>query len=149
MLHVILCMHRTIRCSRDVPERGWREREVTFSWSPLPVTQHCGYLTNYTLSCSPSPSSLPQSPSQSGPLTVTGFSPDTSYSCSVVANNGLGSGPPSTTTFTTLPDCMYMGLWYICLLEVDEVYTVCFIPTDVTFQLRFKEILSSCPEFLV
>ena len=80
-------------------QREVGEREVTFSWSPLPVTQHRGYLTNYTLSCSPSPSSLPQSPSQSGPLTVTGFSPDT-YSC--------GSGPPSTTTFTTLPDCMYM-----------------------------------------
>ena len=94
------------------------EREVTFSWSPLPVTQHRGYLRNYTLSCSPSPSSLPQSPSQSGPLTATGFSPDTSYSCSVVANNGLGSGPPSTTTFTTLPDCMWVSGIFACLCEV-------------------------------
>ena len=126
-------------------QREVGEREVTFSWSLLPVTQHRGYLTNYTLSCSPSPSSLPQSPSQSGPLTVTGFSPDTSYSCSVVANNGLGSGPPSTTTFTTLPDCM----WGSGILLLLEVYTVYFILTDVTFQLRFKEILSSCREFVV
>ena len=124
-------------------QRDVGKREVTFSWSPLPVIQHRGYLTNYTLSCSPSPSSLPQSPSQSGPLTVTGFSPDTSYSCSVVANNGLGSGPPSTTTFTTLLDCMYMGLSFM------PTSSVCFILTDVTFQLRFKEILSSCPEFVV
>ena len=26
VLYALLCMHRTIRCSRDVPERGWRER---------------------------------------------------------------------------------------------------------------------------
>ena len=81
------------------------EREVTFFWSPPPVTQHRGYLTNYTLSCSPSPSSLPPYSSQSGPLTVTGFSPDTDYSCQLAANNGLGSGPPATTTFTTQQDC--------------------------------------------
>ena len=81
------------------------QRQVVFSWSPPPVTQHNGLITSYTLSCSPSPSSLPQSPSQSGPLTVAGFSPDTSYSCSVVANNGLGSGPPAHTNFTTLQDC--------------------------------------------
>ena len=81
------------------------QRQVNFSWSPPHVTQHNGLITSYTLSCSPSPSSLPQSPFQSGPLTVAGFSPDTSYSCSVVANNGLGSGPPAHTNFTTLQDC--------------------------------------------
>ena len=81
------------------------QRKVNFSWSPPPVTQHNGLITSYTLSCSPSPSSLRQSPSQSGPLTVAGFSPDTSYSCSVVPNNGLGSGPPAHTNFTTLQDC--------------------------------------------
>ena len=69
------------------------ERQVTFSWSPPPVTLRNGVITSYTLSCSPSPSSLPQSPSQPGPLTVAGFSPDTSYSCSVVASNSQGSGP--------------------------------------------------------
>ena len=81
------------------------QRQVNFSWSPPPVTQHNGLVTSYTLSCSPSPSSLPQSPSQSGPLTVAGFSPDTSYSCSVVASNSQGSGPSALTTFTTMQDC--------------------------------------------
>ena len=80
------------------------ERLVNFSWSPLPLTQR---VTSYTLSCSPSPSSLPHSSSlsQSGPLTVAGFSPNTHYSCSLVANNLWGSGPPATTTFTTDKDC--------------------------------------------
>ena len=81
------------------------QRQVNFSWSPPPVTQRNGLITSYTLFCSPSPSSLPQSASHSGPLTVAGFSPDTSYSCLVVANNGLGSGPPAHTNFTTLQDC--------------------------------------------
>ena len=81
------------------------ERQVVFSWSPPPVAQRNGVITSYTLSCSPSPSSLPQSPSQSGSLTVTGFSPDTSYSCSVVATNSQGSGPPANITFTTQQDC--------------------------------------------
>ena len=81
------------------------QRQVNFSWSPPPVTQRNGVITSYTLSCSPSPSSLPQSPSQSGPLTVAGFSPDTSYTCSVVANNSQGSGPAASISFTTLEDC--------------------------------------------
>ena len=80
------------------------QRLVVFSWSPPPVTLRNGFITSYTLSCSPSPSSHPQSPSQSAPLTVAGFSPDTSYSCSVVASNSVGSGPPANITFTTLQD---------------------------------------------
>ena len=81
------------------------ERQVTFSWSPPPVALRNGVITSYTLSCSPSPSSLPQSPSQPGTLTVSGFSPDTSYSCSVVASNSQGSGPPASISFTTQQDC--------------------------------------------
>ena len=83
------------------------QRQVVFSWSPPPETQRTRPITSYTLSCSPSPSSLPQSPSQSGLLTLAGFSPDTSYSCSVVANNGVVSGSPAQTTFTTHEDCEY------------------------------------------
>ena len=81
------------------------ERQVNFSWSPPPVALRNGVITSYTLSCSPSPSTLPQSPSQPDPLTVTGFSPDTSYSCSVVASNSQGSGPPASISFTTQQDC--------------------------------------------
>ncbi|CAI8054372.1 hypothetical protein GBAR_LOCUS29676 [Geodia barretti] len=71
------------------------ERYVVFSWSPH-VTHLHGAIDNYTLSCSPSPSSLPQSPSsQSGSLTATGFSPNTLYFCSLTPNNLWGSGPPA------------------------------------------------------
>ena len=82
------------------------KRQVLFSWSPPPVTQHNGVLTNYTISCSPSPSSLPQSLShQNTSTTVAGFTPNTLYTCSVTAWKTQGSGPPAYTTFTTLEDC--------------------------------------------
>ena len=86
------------------------EREIVFSWSLPPVVERNGVITNYTLTCSPSPSSLPQSPTQSGTLTVTGFSPNTLYSCSVAADNSRGSGPPAITSFTTLEDCEHHSL---------------------------------------
>ena len=105
-----------------------RQRQVVFAWSPPPVTQHNGLIASYTLSCSPSPSSLPHSPSQSGLLTVAGFSPDTSYSCSVVANNGLGSGPPALTNFTTLQDCKRsMNNKYACVCVMCLTYFCRFI----------------------
>ena len=88
------------------------QKQVVFSWFPPSVSQHSGLNISYTLSCSPFSSSLPQSSSHSGPLTVAGFSPDTSYSCSVVANNGVGSGPLAHTNFTTLQDCEYIEWVY-------------------------------------
>ena len=80
-------------------------REVNFSWSAPPTSDN-RIVVIYTLSCSPSPSTLPRTLSQTG-LRVAGFSPNTSYSCSVyiVDKNGLGSGPRSDTTFETLEDC--------------------------------------------
>ena len=94
------------------------ERQVNFSWSPPPVALRNGVITSYTLSCSPSPSSLLQSPSQPGPLTVAGFSPDTSYSCSVVASNSRGSGSPANTSFTTRQDCENSQLMMCFVLQM-------------------------------
>ena len=105
------------------------QRQVVFSWSPPPVTQQNRLITSYTLSCSPSPSSLPQSPSQTRPLTVAGFSPDTSYSCSVVANSGLASGPPAHTNFTTLRDCESYSM-----INGAEVYGMC---VDILYRFIF------------
>ena len=82
------------------------ERQAMFSWSPPLVTERNGVIITYTLSCSPSPSTLPLSISQAVPVTVTGFTPDTRYICSVMAHNGLGAGPAAQETFTTQPDCM-------------------------------------------
>ena len=114
------------------------ERQVTFSWSPPPVALRNGVITSYTLSCSPSPSSLPQSPSQPDPLTVAGFSPDTSYSCSVVASNSRGSGPPANISFTTQQDCE--TVYYKLLIIVYHMF-FSFIP-DVYFQLRLIGIFT-------
>ena len=86
------------------------QRQVVFSWSPPQVTQPNAVITGYNLSCSPSPSSLPQSYCQLEPLTVTGFSPNTAYSCSVVATNSLGSGPAARISFTMQQDCKCMPL---------------------------------------
>ena len=97
------------------------ERDVTFSWSPPNATLRNGHITGYNLSCSPSPSSLPQSFPESGTYRVahyspsnTGacsllasrFSPGTIYNCSVVAINSKGAGPPAAVSFTTAHDCM-------------------------------------------
>ena len=121
------------------------EREVEFSWSPPPPTQQNGVIISYTLSCSPSPTSLHQSPSShsSGSLSVAGFSPNTLYSCSMTAENSQGSGPPAVATFTTQQDCkrpMPGLLTNVVLFSVS-----CQI---VLFQLRLKGVLL-CSELIV
>lgn len=82
------------------------EREVTLSWSLPDVTLRNGNVTGYTVTCSPSPTSPPQSFTQSGAHVVGGLSPGSMYNCSVVANNSQGSGPPAYTLFTTEEDGM-------------------------------------------
>ena len=121
------------------------QRQVVFTWSPPPATQHSESITNYTLSCSPSPSFLPQPPSsQSGSLTATGFSPNTLYSCSLTANNNRGTGPPAITSFTTLEDCKRRSTLTQCLK------LMCFLSlSDVLFQLHFTGIPSNCKGFVV
>ena len=115
--------YRTVSAPSGAPEMfsaDVGERKVVFSWSAPLITQQNGVITNYTLSCSPSPSSLPQSPS-SGALTVTGLSPDTSYSCSLVASNSQGSGPPANISFTTQQDCE--SLFQV---QIQSLYLYCY-----------------------
>ena len=115
------------------------ERQVVFSWSPPPVTQRNGVITSYTLSCSPSPSSLPQSPSHSGPLTVTGFSPDIAYSCSVVATNSRGSGPPANVTFTMQQDCKSNYMFFLCCSsEIILCRYILSTPIEWTAQYMYR-----------
>ena len=81
------------------------QRQAKFSWSFPP--EHNEVITSYTLSCSPSPSSLPQTVLQSGPHTVTGFSPETAYSCSVFATYSQGSRLVANITFVTQHDSKF------------------------------------------
>ena len=122
------------------------ETQVTFSWSPPPVALRNGVITSYTLSCSPSPSSLSQTPSQPGPLTVAGFSPDTFYTCSVVASNSRGSGPPANTSFTTQQDCETVNYSINSLPHVFSFYSRCVLSITSDWYLH---LLCTCGKCLL
>ena len=76
--------------------------EITFTWSPPEVTLRNGVITEYTLSCSSGGTLMILTTfTESGKYTVDGFSASTSYDCSVLAANSVGSGPPASLSFTT------------------------------------------------
>ena len=83
------------------------QRKVELFWSNLSAD------INYTLSCavslSPSFLSLPISHTQSS-LEIEDFSPNTMYSCAIVANSTFS---PALTSFTTLEDCMSIQRFYL------------------------------------
>ena len=71
------------------------------------------------------------------------FSPHTSYSCSLVASNTQGSGPPAPTSFTTLQDCER-------LLQI-TTFSVCVcvdFTVDSYFQIRLGGVVA-CAELIV
>ena len=92
----------------DIPlmfEAQAGQRQVTFSWSP-PLLAKDRVTTSYTLSCSPSPSSLPLTTTTlSGSLTVDGFTPNAAYTCYLVATIDVTPGPPANISFITREDC--------------------------------------------
>ena len=77
------------------------KREVSFSWSPSSGSVS---IIGYIVTCTPSPATLPQSFPQSGAHRVSGFSPQTSYNCSVAAYTSQTVGPPANVMFTTEED---------------------------------------------
>ena len=120
------------------------QRQAKFSWSFPPLTEHNEVITSYTLSCSPSPSSLPQTVLQSGPHTVTGFSPDTAYSCSVVATYNQGSRLAANITFVTQHDSKCNLLYNY---RVNKV--CCIMIAGTFFQLRLSGPFSTCVDLIV
>ena len=77
------------------------KREVSFSWSPSSGSVS---IIGYIVACTPSPATLPQSFPQFGDHRISGFSPETSYNCSVAAYTTQTVGPPATVVFTTEED---------------------------------------------
>lgn len=76
--------------------------DVTFTWSLPQVTLRNGEITGFTLSCFSGGSlMLRQSFTGPGTYTVAGFSSNTAYTCSVMASNSKGDGPPATLELTT------------------------------------------------
>ena len=82
-----------------------RARNMTFSWSPPTPTLRNGVITGYFLSCVPEGgggSSISMQYTAAGTFTLRGFTPFTSYNCSVSASNSWGSGPTTYLIDTTL-----------------------------------------------
>lgn len=74
------------------------QRQVVFTWSTPPEN-----IINleYSIVCIPPIPSQPIILSQPGPQTVEGFSPNTTYSCSMTTKDGL----PAYIDFITQQDC--------------------------------------------
>ena len=83
------------------------ERNMTFSWSPPVPTLRNGVITGYSLSCVPVSgrrNAISTQYTAAGTFTLGGFTPVTSYNCSITASNILGSGPAAYVVVTTLDD---------------------------------------------
>lgn len=85
---------------------------LRFSWGPPTEDDRVGSITSYWLSCDPQPEGLPrtyqaQDFTRTGGVmaVVSGFTPSTTYNCSVMASNMAGSGPTASATATTPEDC--------------------------------------------
>ena len=80
---------------------------MTFSWSPPAATEHNGVITGYSLYCVPEArggNTIAMQYTAAGTFTLRGFTPATSYNCSISASNSLGSGPAVCMVVTTLDD---------------------------------------------
>ena len=80
---------------------------MTFSWSPPGPTERNGIITGYFLSCVPvsgGGNSISMQYTAAGTFTLGGFTPATSYNCSISASNSQGSGPVAYVDVTTLDD---------------------------------------------
>ena len=58
-------------------------------------------ILNYTVNCGNAQSGTAQSSGPTSPITVSGLINGTTYSCTVAANNSVGTGPPSTAVNVT------------------------------------------------
>lgn len=72
-----------------------------------PTSDGGSAITSYTVSCTPSGGSTTSHSGSGSPITVTGLTNGTTYSCAVTANNAVGASvasPPSSVTPATVPD---------------------------------------------
>ncbi len=87
-------------------------RDLTFSWGPPVGGRRVGDITGYLLSCEPQPEGFPKTYDRwqftdgGGVVaTETGFTPSSTYNCSVLASNVAGNGPAVSDTAITPDDC--------------------------------------------
>ena len=93
-----------------------RARNMTFSWSPPASNLQHGMITGYFLSCVPANggNSISMQYTASGTFTLGGFTPATSYNCSIFASNSQGSGPATYMIVTTQDDSKHHGARLVC-----------------------------------
>ena len=98
-------------------------RNMTFSWSPPAPTERNGAITGYSLSCVPEGgggNSITMQYTAAGTFTLRGFTPFTSYNCSIFARNSEGSGPATYVINATLEarewGCLHKAFFalYLC-----------------------------------
>ena len=94
------------------------ERNMTFSWSPPASNLQHGMITGYFLSCVPEAggggSSISMQYTAAGTFTLGGFTPATSYNCSISASNSQGSGPATYMIVATPDDGKHHGARLVC-----------------------------------
>ena len=81
---------------------------MTFSWSPPAPTERNMVITGYSLSCvseAGGGTTISMQYTAAGTFTLEGFTPATSYNCSISASNSQGRGPVSYQINTTLEAC--------------------------------------------
>ena len=84
-------------------------RSITVSWSPPNPSDRNGVIVSYTVTCIARVSGVTpvtMTYNQAGTHILFGFSPLTTYDCSIVASNSAGRGPPAVTSITTPEDGM-------------------------------------------
>ena len=82
-------------------------RSITFMWEAPESRLQNGIILSYTIFCDPRPSSQLAPVDEAGSATLSGFSPLTSYKCSVSARNSAGNGPLTYDDVTTGDDSKF------------------------------------------
>lgn len=120
---------------------------INVSWDPPPQQAQNGNITAYSLTCQPedpAQAMLPITYPAPGSYNLRGFSPATTYNCSVFASTAGGSGPSALQTVTLLDDGETCMQWFI---HNDWIIIFLLVPGPVE-GLMFTKISTSVLQIL-
>ena len=125
-------------------------RSMTFSWSPPAPILRNGVITGYSLSCVPEAdggNTIFMQYTAAGTFTLGGFTPATSYNCSISASNNQGSGPVSTMISTTL-EARKQTMAIIHILCLVTLYYSLPLAPDAPPQNFMFSLMNDVPEMV-